>query len=187
MTPIQPSAPVSNTVTASTSFSRRGKTRDITPVLRRLIPAQAGNTRIYRVPPRPRPIHPRAGGEHDSSCSTVSRMSGSSPHGRGTLALCDALDDHVRFIPARAGTTSSPIAHAAPAAVHPAYGRGTPAQEVAKRFNSRFIPARAGNTIARRSLAEGSVGSSPHGRGTLGSGSFSRAYLRFIPARAGNT
>ena len=71
-----------------------------------LIPARAGKTppRSARRPSRP--AHPRAGGENSESGSKLDISYGSSPRGRGKLALRSGDIPDKRLIPARAGKTN---------------------------------------------------------------------------------
>ena len=136
--------------------------------LHRFIPARAGNTRPR---PRPRPcrppaVHPRAGGEHVSAPAPVSRLTGSSPRGRGTPGRRVVRGDSRRFIPARAGNTKASQAPSRRISVHP----------------------RAGGEHRRQRIPlDREDGSSPRGRGTLQIVRGRRERRRFIPARAGNT
>ena len=136
----------------------------------RFIPARAGNTIGASTAGRPRPVHPRSRGEHFRFAAAESSSAGSSPLARGTRHRRPAAWRHLRFIPARAGNTSSLFPETAGRMVHPRsrgehvgshrstglpYGssplaRGTP--PVARREPEalRFIPARAGNTRAGR-------------------------------------
>ena len=52
--------------------------------LRRFIPARAGNTDCRDARGGTSPVHPRAGGEHFRRRKIASRLTGSSPRGRGT-------------------------------------------------------------------------------------------------------
>ena len=89
---------------------------------RRFIPARAGNT----IPaPTDRPItsvHPRAGGEHRGRAGTITKTTGSSPRGRGTLERRGELVLVRRFIPARAGNTTTWADETTIEAVHPRAG-----------------------------------------------------------------
>ena len=91
---------------------------------------------------------------------------GSSPLARGTLLGPGTRAAARRFIPARAGNTSSPAPARPTSSVHPR-SRGEHHQ-----------PSRDGSTA---------IGSSPLARGTLATAPRLDALLRFIPARAGNT
>ena len=136
--------------------------------LRRFIPARAGNTRPRASCRRRHPVHPRSRGEHMVAAVMGARIIGSSPLARGTLRHCPASQPCSRFIPARAGNTTSWRGSPPGAPVHPrsrgehvhthasAYyvagssplARGTRAADPAAHGAQRFIPARAGNTIA---------------------------------------
>ena len=132
---------------------------------------------------------------------------GSSPRVRGTPSVAVSAIRHHRFIPARAGNTSSVHSDGRRQAVHPrACGEHAGGWQRVETVR-RFIPARAGNTWASPSpgcrapvhpracgehLCEVSVlpadsGSSPRVRGTLAVSPLPLRPRRFIPARAGNT
>ena len=143
----------------------------------RFIPARAGNTVGWPSGRPPRPVHPRAGGEHAEIWDGDVPSYGSSPRGRGTLylrLLCVAAH---RFIPARAGNTPLEYRELGAVPVHPRAGG---------EHGDAINDARAGNT-ARRSLSARATpvhpraggehpsalggrlptnGSSPRGRGT---------------------
>ena len=132
----------------------------------RFIPARAGNT-----PPRTGmdlllTVHPRSRGEHYTCARFKRRFDGSSPLARGTPpAVASRLPEH-RFIPARAGNTSSAVIRPAASPVHPrSRGEHRP-------------PSRP---------AFPSTGSSPLARGTHPVRARDHRRARFIPARAGNT
>ena len=164
----------SNHMTARSTFSGssprvRGTPRGQAGEPRRVrfIPARAGNTcgRVQRsIHPA---VHPRACGEHSLKELRDGRDTGSSPRVRGTRTGAVCPPPPRRFIPARAGNTSSRPPCAARTAVHPrACGehqspgasmstddgssprvRGTPGLRAAHAAAQRFIPARAGNTV----------------------------------------
>ena len=111
-------------------------------------------------------VHPRACGEHQDVDYVHIDPAGSSPRVRGTQVPALRLRRHWRFIPARAGNTSSATVYAGTISVHPrACGehvldamhgridrgssprvRGTPSPVPIRPLPYRFIPARAGNT-----------------------------------------
>ena len=113
-----------------------------------------------------RQVHPRSRGEHALQQAKPRRLSGSSPLARGTLYTFIPSLFRDRFIPARAGntTTATPAPdgrpvhprsrgeHTSPARRYrPRHGssplaRGTPVQRLVLPAHPRFIPARAGNT-----------------------------------------
>ena len=175
-------------------------------MLRRFIPARAGNGAGAAHRAVPASVHPRARGERvadrgdrrpisrfiparagngSDGSSSLLRRAGSSPRARGTVVLPSPLQACSRFIPARAGNG-------------PEAGRSHGGRR-------RFIPARAGNGFAERPGASPRRGSSPRARGTVRRtaprratsvhprargerthhGAW-RACNRFIPARAGN-
>ena len=112
----------------------------------RLTPARAGNTgqqpgeagRVW--------AHPRTGGEHSSMISPASSISGSPPHGRGTLQPHRWDAEGRGLTPARAGNT-------------------------VRRPTPRVRPQAHPRTGGKHSINVGNVGmtegSPPHGRGTL--------------------
>ena len=173
----------------------------------RFIPARAGNTgRARRTLPGDA-VHPRSRGEHHSTSVRRGITCGSSPLARGTLSGNRRPMRHGRFIPARAGNTSTRCASATPAAVHPRsrgehvekieywtaepgsspLARGTPGNVGALTLQVRFIPARAGNTGGRFG-ATIQFAVHPRSRGEHPTAETRRARRqRFIPARAGNT
>ena len=74
---------------------------------RRFIPARAGNTERPVVSTGRGPVYPRSRGEHPTTHFIVNAYCGLSPLARGTRDLVNAVADHLRFIPARAGNTLS--------------------------------------------------------------------------------
>ena len=182
---------ISPSATSAAGSSPRGRgTPRHEPLHRRggrFIPARAGNTRNRSFRSESLPVHPRAGGEHRSSCHWRFASAGSSPRGRGTRYRALRHEQPGRFIPARAGNTRTRTLRHNSITVHPRAGgehlvevepvarhvgssprgRGTRARRTQTTIARRFIPARAGNTTAFR-----------RSRGRPG---------RFIPARAGNT
>ena len=141
------------------------RSRDVRDGERRFIPARAGNARPAGPPDRPRPVHPRAGGERENGPENLVFRAGSSPRGRGTHRARAMGHVHLRFIPARAGNAARRTSAASGSPVHP-------------RAGGERRPR------ARRWTATG--GSSPRGRGTHPLHPARRRRLRFIPARAGN-
>ena len=132
----------------------------------RFIPARAGNTPSWADRPCSASVHPRAGGEHTRTRRSERPSTGSSPRGRGTHLGDWRPPVAVRFIPARAGNTSSPSARSASPTVHPRAG---------------------GEHMVMSTISVSHRGSSPRGRGTLLPVSRVGRVERFIPARAGNT
>ncbi len=153
----------------------------VNTLLRRFIPAFAGNTPLalremstLEVHPRvrgehrvivalvlaadgssPRPtVHPRVRGEHSLVAGRLDRCTGSSPRSRGTPVDPALRCIQERFIPAFAGNTAMPRCARRPTSVH-ARIRGEHA------FFSRSVAL--------------PPGSSPHSRGTLDT-SLSRCY-----------
>ena len=135
-------------------------------VRRRFIPARAGNTRHAGAGRHRRPVHPRACGEHRRRPAVIARWAGSSPRVRGTHGQWQPERARPRFIPARAGNTTSSSKKGTSRTVHP-----------------RACGEHAPRARSRQSL----LGSSPRVRGTLVDFTRYRVRQRFIPARAGNT
>ena len=135
-------------------------------VVRRFIPARAGNTRATVTLPVPVAVHPRASGEHRLCFCTSRATTGSSPRERGTRRDRPQPCRHRRFIPARAGNTGEAMRAMAGPSVHPR----------ASGEHNEIL-----NGAARR------TGSSPRERGTQGWQDKRWHLVRFIPARAGNT
>ena len=132
----------------------------------RFIPAWAGNTAANRFNASLQSVHPRVGGEHLPADPRIRQFIGSSPRGRGTLAIPFSVWPVYRFIPAWAGNTLPGGASRARSAVHP----------------------RVGGEHYRMAEHYGiNNGSSPRGRGTLTSLRVIHGRSRFIPAWAGNT
>ena len=132
----------------------------------RFIPARAGNTPHPRTSCCSATVHPRSRGEHFCWRNQMSHQSGSSPLARGTPDIPARRPRIRRFIPARAGNTTSHAALRPSATVHP---------------RSRGEHGRIRRAISMNS------GSSPLARGTRWTGNSKTGPLRFIPARAGNT
>src|SRR5690606_14727340 len=76
-------------------------------VLRRFIPAPAGNTSIQVITALLPAVHPRTCGEHLGAVSFSGYRHGSSPHLRGTLERRLGGGARQRFIPAPAGNTAA--------------------------------------------------------------------------------
>ena len=91
------------------------------PVLR-FIPARAGNTGALTGVRFTSSVHPRAGGEHFARQSACLAQYGSSPRGRGTPVALEVEVVLARFIPARAGNTTTRRPARAPSPVHPRAG-----------------------------------------------------------------
>ena len=176
-------------------------------IVRRFIPAHAGNTQADDRGAHRRTVHPRACGEHGISRSMDADRHGSSPRMRGTLLYELLLSVSSRFIPAHAGNTRRRHGHPRRNAVHPRacgehfdhcetnqvdYGssprmRGTLQPERSAHSSTRFIPAHAGNTHEASGHSVAYAGSSPRMRGTRYRPAGGTESRRFIPAHAGNT
>ena len=156
-------------------------------VVRRFIPACAGNTRRRGRSARRLAVHPRVRGEHVAHRATNMVPRGSSPRARGTPRWRCRSRLRPRFIPACAGNTRSDCAIASVPAVHPRVRGEHERGELRLRHLRRFIPACAGNTQCscarpaasavhprvrgehrgQRRRVRAEVGSSPRARGTL--------------------
>ena len=132
----------------------------------RLIPAWAGKTLCVRRRLAGSPAHPRAGGENYKLNSSRTAGSGSSPRGRGKLALLLGRPRPMRLIPARAGKTTSSRSTKAHPRAHPRVGGENSLND---RRNSRPL------------------GSSPRGRGKRVVVPLLGLLGRLIPAWAGKT
>ena len=137
-------------------------------VLRRLIPAHAGNTARPSCVTLPRSAHPRSRGEHLSLHTELRAPRGSSPLTRGTPRGDAHAPRQQRLIPAHAGNTYPPSGRTGRRAAHPRsrgehdphhvripdlggsspLTRGTPDAAGRGIRTRRLIPAHAGNTCA---------------------------------------
>ena len=135
-------------------------------VIRRFIPACAGNTRRSTSEASLQPVHPRVRGEHQIRAARTSPTIGSSPRARGTPGRDRRPASVDRFIPACAGNTRRSTSEASLQPVHPRV-----------RGEHQIRAARTSPTI----------GSSPRARGTPGRDRRPASVDRFIPACAGNT
>ena len=131
----------------------------------RFIPAHAGNISSGRCMVNILSVHPRTCGEHYHPHLPLPRLTGSSPHMRGTLRHRNVNAPRDRFIPAHAGNIYSRTLRLIGPAVHP--------RTCGEHEPSRIIIAYSG-------------GSSPHMRGTSPAIDDHAAFDRFIPAHAGN-
>ena len=153
----------------------------------RFIPTRAGNTSPSGNFFSTTSVHPHSRGEHTDSSTTEQCTAGSSPLARGTPGH---EGDHVgraRFIPTRAGNTSSGRRPSSSAPVHPhsrgehiailisnlrhtgssPLARGTQAPTLSMACRQRFIPTRAGNTQGDR-IEYRTWAVHPHSRGEHG-------------------
>ena len=136
------------------------------PILRRIIPAYAGNTLNIRLRARPPRDHPRVCGEHFRPFGKFCRQLGSSPRMRGTLGGTRAYRVDLGIIPAYAGNTP-----------HILQLRG----------RRRDHPRVCGEHRSSSSIASVVAGSSPRMRGTPAETSSYSTRSWIIPAYAGNT
>ena len=180
---------------------------NLPPVQRRFIPARAGSTRSTCAIPSATSVHPRSRGEHTSIRPPLMSRPGSSPLARGARGQAGPHPEVSRFIPARAGSTSSGALAGVVMMVHPRSRGEHKHCRVLADWELRFIPARAGSTcsgmthrerqsVHPRSRGEHGVlfvglavdrGSSPLAREARFGGFDGAGEHRFIPARAGST
>ena len=88
-------------------------------LIRRLIPARAGNTCGLQASLGIPAAHPRSRGEHAFQSPACHAISGSSPLARGTHGRIHVLHFASRLIPARAGNTKNPSAYIISCPAHP--------------------------------------------------------------------
>ena len=133
---------------------------------RGIIPAHAGNTYYKTRKNYLLRDHPRTCGEHSQNPNPAQRMTGSSPHMRGTHAALMFDADCAGIIPAHAGNTSHD-----------------------KSFQKIFKdhPRTCGEHRSRCRFSLPLQGSSPHMRGTLWLWLTGFFLPGIIPAHAGNT
>ena len=131
-----------------------------------LIPACAGNTRIYTHTWKRGWAHPRMRGEHAVTAATTATAMGSSPHARGTHVFTPTPGKGDGLIPACAGNTLASSSAFAATRAHP-------------RMRGEHLE----HLIAQNDV----LGSSPHARGTPGHFGVAGGCAGLIPACAGNT
>ena len=156
------------------------------PAPSRLIPARAGKTERAPTSARPRPAHPRAGGENSRMITGRGMQAGSSPRGRGKRQIDTPASRRRGLIPARAGKTCRCRHPHRAAPAHPRAGGENP--------GAWWLPVVAGGS-SPRGRGKPSVsgdghflsGSSPRGRGKRSGRRRRRARRGLIPARAGKT
>ena len=139
--------------------------RDAAGLVRRFIPACAGNSQNCGGGHNFKPVHPRVCGEQHFPERKVTIDRGSSPRVRGTGAVSGHDYGTRRFIPACAGNS------------RPAPSR---------RWCRTVHPRVCGEQPRRRRKKQGSSGSSPRVRGTVKGLVEIDPAVRFIPACAGN-
>ena len=134
-------------------------------LLRRFIPACAGNGRLLFFCAMSAPVHPRVCGERLAARPRSSVINGSSPRVRGTAGRHVLVHELARFIPACAGNGPTSASPTPRSTVHPRVCGERPGVE------------RPG---------PGNAGSSPRVRGTEVEDRPDTKPVRFIPACAGN-
>ncbi len=135
-------------------------------LLRRFIPAGAGNTGSTRPRRAAAPVYPRWRGEHLPAIYLPVAAFGLSPLARGTLLPIASRARIARFIPAGAGNTSATVSIRVSLSVYPRW-----------RGEHKFP----------RIVVLADFGLSPLARGTRALRRCGGCLLRFIPAGAGNT
>ncbi len=135
-------------------------------LLRRFIPAGAGNTSAENRSIAPTSVYPRWRGEHWQNKHRGTRGAGLSPLARGTLDQAVLFFQRRRFIPAGAGNTP---------------------KEIASQLNLPVYPRWRGEHKIHIDKHRVCIGLSPLARGTQIWGAPLMKSKRFIPAGAGNT
>ena len=113
----------------------------------RFIPAYAGNSRGTEGVTKMAPVHPRLRGELCLISTGRRLLIGSSPLTRGTQEVKRLRAERLRFIPAYAGNSNTPINALPFRAVHPRLRGELVALIGVKSDYWRFIPAYAGNSL----------------------------------------
>ena len=131
-----------------------------------IIPAYAGNTSMPSETPLPRRDHPRICGEHLIFDRWPVRVTGSSPHMRGTPNIRPLAGKGDGIIPAYAGNTTA---------------------RAISDHEGRDHPRICGEHERTWSYQLSTMGSSPHMRGTPAITPPSDRLTGIIPAYAGNT
>ncbi len=134
--------------------------------IQRFIPTWVGNTSGMFCKRGSSAVHPHMGGEHPFFLFSHEGVSGSSPHGWGTLIYIFTHESNPRFIPTWVGNTHIVLGIIQRESVHPHMG---------------------GEHSFRRSRPASLTGSSPHGWGTLLVTQSMVSKWRFIPTWVGNT
>ena len=180
--------------------------QDVRPILRRFIPACAGNARRPLIRCTPCPVHPRVCGERARAVRDSLASRGSSPRVRGTPAQPRLHRRRHRFIPACAGNAIVECVVKAAMLVHPrvcgergrgvGWGdapvgssprvRGTRAWPATLRPCAAVHPRVCGERGLDGARGDWVSGSSPRVRGTLIQHGQFDGPDRFIPACAGN-
>ena len=133
---------------------------------KRIIPAYAGSTRLWRPCRRRRGDHPRIRGEHSPSRTKCTLRSGSSPHTRGAPERAGGPPAAQGIIPAYAGSTWRCRWMRLPCWDHPRI---------------------RGEHVTVYSFVASANGSSPHTRGAPRGLRRRAPHSRIIPAYAGST
>ena len=114
---------------------------------RRIIPADAGSTKIWNSAKKVVPDHPRGCGEHKAIEKGIPVKPGSSPRMRGALSNCCSMCYGVGIIPADAGSTlytsaAQSLGHGSSPRM-----RGAHCASSVRFCLVRIIPADAGSTF----------------------------------------
>ncbi len=178
-----------------------------TPISRRFIPADAGNTGAKYDWLSLLAVHPRGCGEYSTRAERFLPIVGSSPRMRGIRDNLPEPYECVRFIPADAGNTMSTHSSSSGLPVHPRGCGEYVCGDCKVRLLCGSSPRMRGIHLIRglkfltfpvhpRGCGEyqpvviqerAHRGSSPRMRGILSGSGFQCGGTRFIPADAGNT
>ena len=131
----------------------------------RLTPAWAGKTPASRPETRPRPTHPRVGGEDSRKRASSVISIDSPPRGRGRHSTSPSHRPSPRLTPAWAGKTQFPLSWVFRSIDSPPRGRGKPRPVNRWPTSTRLTPAWAGKTSQDCPSCWWSNDSPPRGRG----------------------
>ena len=194
---------------AGSSPRGRGKRQDADRRSRPpgLIPAGAGKTASVRGMSGSRAAHPRGGGENGAPAIGAGADDGSSPRGRGKLAVLAETLHPVGLIPAGAGKTGDLCGELLEGWAHPRgggenrrrrtrtgrpwgsspRGRGKQTFDLAAWIAGVAHPRGGGENLDLLEVVAYAHGSSPRGRGKLCDACLRGREGRLIPAGAGKT
>ena len=152
----------------------------------RIIPARAGQTRLFYWLSEIHKDHPRACGANTIKGMFERGVTGSSPRVRGKPVIFANYTATPRIIPARAGQTRPPARPPRSAAVIPARAGQTWQSRSYPGYRSDH-PRACGANLAQVYDPDAEYGSSPRVRGKRSGCVRHSAHPRIIPARAGQT
>ena len=159
----------------------------LAPMLRGIIPAYAGSTKMKQKGKGRAADHPRIRGEHTWSSSPFETPGGSSPHTRGAPFVSRSL--HILMHGSSPHTRGAPQSGRRPpcgAGIIPAYAGSTRRLRLPD-GPRRDHPRIRGEHTSRKEVRTQALGSSPHTRGALSSVPEAPPRARIIPAYAGST